>query len=97
MTRCAWILPLLQLAAAPLRGDDFTGQVGPIDEALLGLDWYRLRPGEYPILPLEGITVSVLDCGEGCPDPVRTDPAGRFRFPDTASPARLRFDPPECA
>ena len=97
MTRCAWILLMLQLATAPLRADDCTGQVGPIDEALLGLDWYRLRPGEYPILPLEGITVSVLDCGEDCPDPVRTDPAGRFRFPDTASPVRLRFDPPECA
>ncbi len=97
MPRFAWVLLLLQLVVAPLRADDFTGQVGSIDAAQLGLDWYLLGPGEFPILPLEGVTVSVLECGEDCPDPVRTDPDGRFRFPDTASPARLRFDPPECA
>ena len=96
MPRFAWILLLLPLVVAPLRADDFTGQVGPIDEAQLGMDWYLLGPGDFPILPLEGVTVSVLDCGEDCPNPVRTDPDGRFRFPDTASPARLRFDPPEC-
>ena len=97
MSRFAWILLLLQLAAAPLSAQEFTGQVGRIDEALLGLDWYLLRAGEFPILPLEGVRVSVLDCGPDCPDPVRSDPAGNFRFVDIASPARLRFDPPECA
>ena len=96
MSRFAWILLLLQLAAAPLSAQGFTGQVGRIDEALLGLDWWRLRQGEFPILPVEGVRVSVLDCGTDCPDPVRSDPAGGFRFADLASPARLRFDPPEC-
>ena len=96
MSRSASILLLLQLAAAPLSAQEFAGQVGRIDEALLGLDWYLLRAGEFPILPVEGVRVSVIDCGRDCPDPVRTDPAGRFRFPDLASPARLRFDHPEC-
>ena len=97
MSRFASILLLLQLAVAPLSAQGFTGQVGRIDEALLGLDWWRLRQGEFPILPVEGVRVSVLDCGTDCPDPVLSDPAGGFRFADLASPARLRFDPPECA
>ncbi len=81
----------------PLRAEDFTGQVGPIDAAQLDENWYLLRPGEFPIIPLEGVTVSVIDCGGDCPDPVRSDPDGRFRLLGLASPARLRFDPPECA
>ena len=96
MPRFAWILLLLQLAAVPLRAVDFTGQVGSIDEAQLGTDWYRLGPGEFPILPLEGVTVTVLDCEPACPDPVASDPAGWYTFPNLNSPARLRFDPPIC-
>ena len=65
MSRFAWILLLLQLAATPLSAQEFTGQVGRIDEALLGLDWYLLGAGEFPILPVEGVWVSVLDCGAG--------------------------------
>ena len=97
MSRFAWILLLLLIAAAPLPGQEFTGQVGRIDEAQLGVDWYRLRQGEFPILPVEGVHVNVLDCQADCPDPVLSDPAGHFRFADLASPARLRFDAPECA
>ena len=96
MPRFASILLLLLLTAAPLSAQEFAGQVGRIDEALLGLDWWKLRPGEFPILPFAGVRVSVLDCGTDCPDPVLSDPAGRFLFADLASPARLRFDPPEC-
>ena len=87
---------MLQLAASSLSAQEFTGQVGRIDEAQLGMGWSRIGPGEFPILPVEGVRVSVLDCGPDCPDPVRSDPAGQFRFIDLASPARLRFDPPEC-
>ena len=97
MPRFTWILLLLQLAGVPARADDFTGQVGRIDEAQLGLDWWRLRQGEFPILPVEGVRVSAIDCEPACPDPVLSDPAGGFRFADLASPAWLRFDPPECA
>ena len=96
MSRFAGILLLLQLAVTSLSAQEFSGQVGRIDEALLGLDWWKLRQGEFPILPVEGVRVSVLDCGTDCPDPVLSDPAGGFRFADLASPARLRFDPPEC-
>ena len=97
MSRFASILLLLQLAVAPLPAQEFKGQVGRIDEDQLGIDWWRLRQGEFPILPLEGVRVSVIDCEPPCPDPVLSDPAGHFRFADLASPARLRFDPPECA
>ena len=96
MSGFAWILLLLPLAATPVSAQEFSGQVGRIDEAQLGLDWWRLRQGEFPILPLEGVRVSALDCEPACPDPVLSDPAGGFRFADLASPARLRFDPPEC-
>ncbi|MDE0165206.1 MAG: hypothetical protein OXL36_08935 [Bryobacterales bacterium] len=97
MPRFASIVLLLLLVTSALTASDFTGQVGRIDEALLGLDWYRLRQGEFPIIPLVGVKVSVLDCDEDCPDPVLSDPAGYFQFADLASPARLRFEPPECA
>ena len=96
MSRFAWIPLLLQLAVAPLSAQEFSGQVGRIHEDQLGLDWWRLRQGEFPILPVEGVRVSVLDCEPACPDPVLSDPAGGFRFTDLASPARMRFDPPEC-
>ena len=97
MSRFAWILLLLQLASAPLHAQEFHGQLVRIDEALLGLDWWQLRQGEFPILPAEGVRVSVIDCEADSPDPVLSDPTGHFRFVDLASPARLRFDPPECA
>ena len=96
MSRFTWILLLLPLAATLLPAQEFSGQVGHIDEAQLGLDWWRLRQGEFPILPVEGVRVSAIDCEPACPDPVLSDPAGGFRFADLASPARLRFDPPEC-
>ena len=97
MSRFAWILFLLTPAVMPLSGQVFSVQVGRIDEELLGLDWYLSRQGEFPILPVEGVRGSVLDCEADCPDPVFSDPAGHFRFVDLASPARLRFNPPECA
>ena len=62
MPRFAWVLLLQQLAATPLRADDYTGQVGRIDTAQLDVNWFRLRPSEFPIIPLEGVTVSVLGC-----------------------------------
>ena len=96
MSRFAWILLLLQISVAPLPAQEFTGQVGRIDEALLGLDWWQLRQGEFTILPVEAVRVSVLDCEADCPDPVLSDPAGFFRFDELASPASLRFEPPEC-
>ena len=96
MSRFAGILLLLTLAAVPVSAQEFSGQVGRIDEAQLGMGWSRIGPGEFPILPVKGVRGSVLDCGPDCPDPVRSDPAGQFRFIDLASPARLRFDPPEC-
>ena len=96
MPRFAWILLLLPSVATPLAAQEFRGQVGRIDEAQLGLDWWRLRQGEFPILPVEGVRVSAIDCEAACPDPVLSGPAGGFRFADLASPARLRFDPPEC-
>ncbi len=76
----------------------FGGQLGALDPSLLGEDWYRLTPSEMPAIPLEGVTVSVLDCGEDCPEPVMTDAAGWFEFPGLNSEtARLRFEPPTCA
>ncbi len=96
MHRFASFLLFLLLTAAPLAAQEFAGQVGRIEEALLSFDWWKLRPGEFPILPVAGVRVSVLDCGTDCPDPVLSDPTGRFRFFELASPARLRFDPPEC-
>ena len=76
----------------------FEGQVGRLDEALLGQDWGRLTPAEMPAIPLEGVTVSVLDCEEPCPEPVVSDAAGWFTFPDLArESALLHFEPPACA
>ncbi len=91
------VLMAMQLAGNALEALEFSGQVGRIDEAQLGLDWHLIEQGEFPILPVEGVRVSVIDCEPDCPDPVLSDPAGGFRFADLGSPARLRFDPPECA
>lgn len=97
MSRFASMLLLLQLAAAPLAAQEFMGQVGRIDEAQLGFTWWRIPPGEYPMLPESGVRVRVVDCEEDCPDPVVSDPAGNFRFAGLASSAKLRFEQPECA
>ena len=81
----------------PAAGQPFEGQIGRLDEALLGDDWYRLTPSEMPSIPLEGVTVSVFDCEEHCPDPAVSDAAGWFTFPDLAAEtARLHFEPPVC-
>lgn len=85
------------LAAWPATAQPFQGQVGTPDQALLGEDWYLLTPSEMPSIPLEGVTVSVLDCEENCPAPVRTDAAGGFSFPQlVAESAHLHFEPPAC-
>ena len=82
----------------PAAAQPFEGRIGRLDEALLGEDWYQLRPSEMPAIPLEGVTVSVLDCGETCPDPAVTDATGWFTFPDLAAEtALLHFEPPACA
>ena len=78
MPRFASIALLLLLITAALPASDFSGQVGRIDEALLGTDWSRLQYGEFPIIPLAGVKVSLVDCEEDCPDPVLSDPAGNF-------------------
>ena len=86
------------LAAGPVAAQEFQGYVGRLDEAQLGEDWGRLTPAEMPSLPLEGATVSVLDCEENCPDPVLTDAAGWFTFPELGmESAPLHFEPPTCA
>ena len=96
MARRALLLAF-SLAAWPVSAQQFQGQVGTPDQTLLGEDWYLLRPSEMPSIPLEGVTVSVLDCGEDCPEPATTDATGWFTFPDLAQEsARLRFDPPPC-
>ena len=82
------------LAKAPL---DFQGYVGRLDAAQLGEDWYLHTPDTMPSLPLEGATVSVLECGEDCPAPVQTDAAGWFTFPGLGvDSALLSFTPPPC-
>ena len=78
MPRFASIVLFLLLITAALPASDFSGQVGRIDEAQLGMDWYLLRQGEFPILPVEGIQVSVVNCEEECPDPALSDPAGQI-------------------
>lgn len=76
----------------------FAGQLGALDESMLGENWWRLTPSEMPAIPLEGATVSVLDCEEDCPQTVLTDAAGWFEFPSyAAARARLRIEPPACA
>lgn len=100
MTRwvLSWAVLLLVTPASTQLLGSFMGQLGTPDQSLLGDDWYVLTPSEMPAIPLEGATVSVLDCGENCPQPVMTDAAGWFEFPSySADTARLRFEPPACA
>ena len=88
--------PALAQAQAPPA--DFQGQVGRLDEMLLGEDWWQLSPAEMPSIPLAGVTVHVLDCGGDCPAPVQTDAAGWFTFPGLGmDSALLSFTPPPCA
>ena len=96
MDRITCGLLVLLAAVVPVGAQQFSGQVGRIDEAMLGEDWWRIEQGQFPILPLEGVRVQVVDCDSNCPDPVVSDPAGNFRFDELASPARLLFEPPEC-
>ena len=94
-----WVV-LLAFAAALAQAPpaDFQGQVGRLDELLLGEDWWQLSPAEMPSIPLAGVTVHVLDCGGDCPAPVQTDAAGWFTFPGLGmDSALLSFTPPSCA
>ena len=94
-----WVV-LLAFAAALAQAPpaDFQGQVGRLDELLLGEDWWQLSPAEMPSIPLAGVTVHVLDCGGDCPAPVQTDAAGWFTFPGLGmDSALLSFTPPPCA
>ena len=85
------------LLAAPAAAQPFHGQLGTPDQSLLDEDWYLLSPTEIPAIPLEGATVSVLDCEENCPAPVRTDASGWFTIPGLGrESARLHFEPPDC-
>ena len=94
-----WVLLLAvapALAQAPPA--DFQGQVGRLDELLLGDDWWQLSPAEMPSIPLAGVAVHVLDCGDDCPAPVQTDAAGWFTFPGLGmDSALLSFTPRSCA
>lgn len=97
MARWTGLLALL-LAAWPAAAQPFEGYVGRLDAAQLGEDWHLLTPSEMPSIPLEGATLSVLDCEENCPDPAVTDAAGWFTFPDMGKEsALLHFEPPACA
>ncbi len=93
-----WAVLLLAAPAAAQTSSDFEGYLGRLDAAQLGEDWHLHTPATMPSFPLEGSTVSVLDCEEDCPDPVQTDAAGWFTIAGLGrDAARLRFEPPPCA
>ncbi len=93
-----WAVLLLAAPVAAQSSLDFQGYLGRLDVAQLGEGWSRLTPADMPSLPLEGATVSVIDCEENCPAPVRTDAAGWFTIPGLGrDSARLHFEPPACA
>ena len=88
---------MLVAPAAAQSSLDFEGYLGRLDAVQLGEGWSRLTPADMPSLPLEGATVSVLDCDETCPEPVVTDAAGWFTIPGLRrDSARLHFEPPAC-
>ena len=91
MSRFAWILLLLPSVATALSAQEFRGRAGRIDEAQLGMDWYRLRQGEFPILPVEGVRVSVLIC-ERLSIPTASAAASN-RSPSAATCRRLSLSP----
>ena len=92
-----WAVLLLAVPLAAQSSLDFQGYLGRLDAAQLGEGWSRLAPADMPSFPLEGATVSVLDCEEDCPAPVRTDAAGWFTIPGLGrDTARLHFEPPAC-
>ena len=100
MLRWARFWAVLLLAAPALAQPqlDFQGYVGRLDAVQLGEDWYTLTPATMPSLPLAAATVTVLDCEEDCPAPVKTDASGWFTIPGLAmESALLRFAPPACA
>ena len=86
MSRFAWILLLLPSVATPLSAQEFRGRAGRIDEAQLGMDWWRLRQGEFPILPVERVRVSVLICERLS---IPTASAASNRSPSAATCRRL--------
>ncbi len=93
-----WAVLLLSAPVAAQSSLDFQGYLGHLDAAQLGEDWYLHTPADMPSIPLEGATVSVLDCEEDCPAPVRTDAAGWFSIPGLGrESAHLHFEPPACA
>ena len=92
-----WAVLLLAAPLAAQSSFDFEGYVGRLDEAQIGEDWYLFTPADMPSFPLEGATVSVLDCEEDCPAPVQTDAAGWFTIPGLGrDTARLHFEPSAC-
>ena len=96
MHRWARLLAFM-LAAWPAAAQPFQGYVGRLDAVQLDQDWYTLTTATMPSFPLEGATVTLLDCEENCPDPVQTDAAGWFTIPGLGrETALLRFDPPIC-
>ena len=93
---CAALLLAAPALAQPSL--DFQGYAGRLDAVQLGEGWGRLTPATMPSLPLAGAMVTVLDCGEDCPPPVKTDAAGWFTIPGLGmESALLRFEPPACA
>ncbi len=92
-----WAVLLLSAPVAAQSSLDFQGYLGRLDAAQLREGWSRLAPADMPSFPLEGATVSVLDCEEDCPAPVQTDAAGWFTIPGLGrDSARLHFEPPAC-
>jgi hypothetical protein len=97
-----WVLVgtvlLCGLPSSAQQNGTFSGQLGALDPSMLGEGWSGLRPSEMPAVPLEGATVSIVDCEEDCPQPVMTDAAGWFTIPDIEEETlRLHFEPPICA
>ena len=93
-----WAVLLLAAPALAQPQLDFQGYVGRLDEVQLGEGWGRLTPATMPSLPLAAATVTVLDCEEDCPAPVKTDASGWFTIPGLGmESALLRFAPPGCA
>ena len=91
MSRFAWILLLLPSVVTAFSAQEFRGQVGRIDEAQLGMDWWRIRQGEFPILPVEGVRGIVLIC-ERLSIPTASAAASN-RLPSAATCRRLSLSP----
>ena len=97
MPRTASILLFVSLISPALPAQQFHGQVGRIDEAQLGRDWSRLRDGEFPIIPLGGVKVSVLDCDRPVRIqlvPIRPDGSNSPTWPPLQDCASIRLNAP---